>query len=205
MARPLPHAGAPAAPGRRIGLLGGSFNPAHGGHLNASLMALKRLGLDEVWWLVAPLNPLKPAAGMAPLGQRLDHARAAARHPRIRVGAMEARLKTRFTIDTIEAVTARHRATNFVWLMGADNLVELPLWRHWPRIFDTLPVAVLARNTYDSRALAGPAACRFGAHRLPEWRAMALAVAVPPAWVFLHMRHHPASATAIRARRGRAL
>ena len=204
MARPPPRAGVPAAPGRRIGLLGGSFNPAHDGHRHVSLLALKHLGLDEVWWLVAPQNPLKPAAGMAALGPRLDHARAAARHPRIRVGALEAQLNTRFTIDTVRALSARNRGSKFVWLMGADSLVELPFWRHWPRIFDALPVAVLARHTYDSRALAGPAACRFGAHRLPEWRAMALAATAPPAWVFLHVRHHPASATAIRARRGRA-
>lgn len=196
--------GAPAVPGRRIGLLGGSFNPAHDGHRHVSAIALKRLGLDEVWWLVAPQNPLKQSAGMAALDVRLGRARAAARHPRIRVGAVEADLKTRFTIDTIQAITVRDRGTNFVWLMGADNLVELPLWRHWPRIFDVLPVAVMARHTYDSRALAGRAACRFGARRLPEWRAMSLAVTAPPAWVFLHVRHHPASATAIRARRGRA-
>ncbi len=169
-----------------------------------SLIALKRLGLDEVWWLVAPQNPLKQAAGMAALDERLDQARAAARHPRIRVGTVEAELGTRFTIDTVRALTARNRRTHYVWLMGADSLVELPLWRHWSRIFDVLPVAVMARHTYDSRALAGPACHRFGAHRLPEWRAMSLADAAPPAWVFLHMRHHPASATAIRARRGRA-
>lgn len=163
-------------------------------------MALKHLRLDEVWWLVATQNPLKPMASMATLTARLDHAQATARHPRIRVGALESQLHTQFTVDTVGTLTKREPGTNFVWLMGADNVVNLSLWRHWPRIFDTLPVAVLARHDYDSRALAGPAACRFWAYRLPEWRAATLAKMAPPAWVFLRVRHHPASATAIRDR-----
>lgn len=165
-------------------------------------MALKHLRLDEVWWLVATQNPLKPMASMATLTARLDHAQATARHPRIRVGALESQLHTQFTVDTVGTLTKREPGTNFVWLMGADNVVNLSLWRHWPRIFDTLPVAVLARHDYDSRALAGPAACRFWAYRLPEWRAATLAKMAPPAWVFLRVRHHPASATAIRAHLG---
>ena len=204
MARPPPPAGSPLFRGHRIGLLGGSFNPAHAGHRHVSLAVLRRLGLDEVWWLVAPRNPLKPAAGMVGLAARLERARSVARHPRIRVAALEARLDTSFTIDTVRALAGRFPGAKFVWLMGADILVELPRWRHWARIFDALPVAVVARLTYDSRALAGPAARRFQAHRLPEWKAAGLAATAPPAWVFLHLRHHPASATAIRAREGRA-
>ena len=167
-----------------------------------SLMALKHLRLDEVWWLVATQNPLKPAASMAALTARLNHARAIACHPRIRVCTLESQLHTQFTVDTVRTLTRREPGTKFVWLMGADNVVNLPLWRHWARIFDVLPVAVVARHDYDSRALTGPVACRFWAYRLPEWRAAALAKMAPPAWVFLRVRHHPASATAIRAHLG---
>ena len=112
MARPPPPAGSPLFRGRRIGLLGGSFNPAHAGHRHVSLAVLRRLGLDEVWWLVAPRNPLKPAAGMVGLATRLERARSVARHPRIRVAALEARLDTSFTIDTVRALAGRFPAQN---------------------------------------------------------------------------------------------
>ena len=183
----------------RVGLLGGSFNPAHAGHRYISLEAMRRLALDQVWWLVSPQNPLKAAAGMAPLAERLAVGAAVARHPRIRVLPLETRLGTRYTADTIRRLAAwpDHR---FVWLMGADNLAQLPRWRHWRQILAACPVAVFERHPYSYAALAGPAARGFAAARLPEPRARALADSPAPAWVFVRVRPHPASATAIRAR-----
>jgi len=186
--------------GLRIGLLGGSFNPAHGGHLNLSLAALKRLDLDRIWWLVSPQNPLKPDDGMAPFADRLASAEALAHHPRIDVSDIEAHLGTRFTADTLAALVSRCPAHDFVWLMGADNLIQIPAWDRWSRIFHTVPVAVFARPSYSLRALAGPAARRFRRHRLPEDEAGQLAGSRPPAWVFCHMRLDPTSASALRAR-----
>jgi nicotinate-nucleotide adenylyltransferase len=188
---------------RRIGLFGGSFNPAHAGHLHVSLWALKRLRLDEVWWLVSPQNPLKPDAGMAPFAERLAGARALVRHPRIRVSDAEARFGTRYTADTVAILRRRMPTVRFVWLMGADNLIQAPLWKAWSSIFNGLPVAVFDRPTYSLRALAGKAARRFAKARLRESHAGFLAGTEPPAWVYLHIPLHAASATAIRAHRRR--
>lgn len=184
-----------------MGLLGGSFNPAHDGHRHVSLIALKALALDEVWWLVSPRNPLKPAAGMAPLERRLAEARVVARHPRIRVTDIEARLGTRYTVDGLRALKTRFPRHAFVWLMGADNLAEIPRWRDWETIFALVPIAVIDRPTYSYKALAGRAARRFGRARLAARDARALASRRPPAWIFLRARLHPASATAIRRAR----
>lgn len=188
---------------RRIGLLGGSFNPAHAGHRHISLEALRRLGLDEVWWLVSPQNPLKPVAGMAPLAQRLAGAARVARHPRIRATGIEAVLGTRYTADTLERLVRRFPNSRFVWLMGADNLAQIPRWERWPSIFSTIPIAIFDRSPYSFKALAGKPARRFARRRLPERQASVLADMQPPAWVFLHTRLHPASATVIRARHQR--
>ncbi len=185
---------------RRVGLLGGSFNPAHEGHRHVSASALRRLGLDEVWWLVSPQNPLKPVQGMAPLCKRLVAARKVARHPRIRVTAIEAGLGTRYTADTLEALARRFPNIRFVWLMGADNLAQISRWQRWRRIFRTVPIAVFDRSPYSFKALAGKAARRFAHRRLPERQASVLADTQPPAWIFLHTRLHPASATVIRSR-----
>jgi nicotinate-nucleotide adenylyltransferase len=186
-----------------VGLLGGSFNPAHAGHRYISCEALKRLGLDQVWWLVSPQNPLKARAGMAPLAERVARAAAIARHPRIRVLPLESRLGTRYTVDTLRRLAAwpDHR---FVWLMGADNLAQLPRWRHWRAILGSCAVAVFERHPYSYGALAGPAARSFAAARLSEGRADRLLEGGPPAWVFVRLRPHPASASAIRARSGAA-
>ena len=184
---------------QRIGLLGGSFNPAHEGHFYISCEALKRLRLDAVWWLVSPQNPLKSADEMAPLAERAAHASAIARHPRIHVTTIEARLGTRFTADTIARLRQQFPTARFVWLMGADNLVQMPQWRRWTQIFTTVSIAVFARETYDFKALAGVAAQRFRADRLSAERAASLADRTPPAWVYLPLRWHPAAATAIRA------
>lgn len=187
--------------GGRIGLLGGSFNPAHEGHLHISLLALRRLRLDQVWWLVSPQNPLKPEKGMASLDARLESARRLARHPRLHVTDIEARLGTRYTADTLRALKRRFPRARFVWLMGADNLLQIPNWERWTAVFETVPVAIFARPSYSVRALAGKAAQRYRRWRVPAQRAGGLAWRTPPAWVFLHCRLHPASATKIRARR----
>ncbi len=184
----------------RVGLLGGSFNPAHEGHLHISRLALKALKLDYVWWLVSPQNPLKPVAGMAPLADRLAAARAlAAENPRIVVSDIEARLGTVYTAETLARLTEMFPETRFVWLMGADNLVQIPRWRHWMRIFRTVPVAIFDRPSYSLRAVSGQAARRFARFQLPQHRAGALIRHRPPAWVFIRGRKSPASASALRS------
>lgn len=185
---------------RRIGLLGGSFNPAHAGHAHVARLALTLLGLDEVWLLVSPQNPLKPVAGMAPLETRLTSARrVAGRDRRIRATALEQALGTRFTADTLGRLTTRFPRSRFVWLMGADNLVQMARWSRWMRIFRAVPVAILARSPYSQKALAAKAAHRLARNRVRDERARGLADRQPPAWCYLHTRLHPASATAIRA------
>jgi nicotinate-nucleotide adenylyltransferase len=181
--------------------LGGSFNPAHEGHRHVSLEALKRLGLDEVWWLVAPQNPLKPVAGMAPLAERLAAARAFARDPRIRVLDLESELGTRYTADTIAVLQALYPRQHFVWLMGADNLAQIRFWQRWRSIFARVPIAVFARPTYCRPALAELAAKRFARRRIAP-PARRLARLDPPAWVFLPVKLDPSSATAIRSHEG---
>ena len=184
----------------RVGLLGGSFNPAHEGHRQLSLMALHGLGLDRVWWLVSPQNPLKPRAGMAALGHRLAGARAlVGGDRRFVVTDLEQALATRFTLDTVRRLKQLYPGARFVWLMGADNLIQAPRWHRWGDLFATVPIAVIDRPTYACRALAGPAATRFRGRRVAERDKRALADRTPPAWVFLRWRTSPASATAIRA------
>ena len=185
----------------KVGLLGGSFNPAHEGHRHVTLTALHRLRLDQVWWLVSPQNPLKPTTDMAPIEERLARARQMAAHPRIRVTDLERRLGTRYTVDTLLALRRRFPDIRFVWLMGADNLQQITRWRRWETIFETVPVAIFNRSSYSYRALAGAAAQRFGRFRVSQ--PAKLAETEPPAWCFLWTRRHPASATAIRRGRGR--
>jgi nicotinate-nucleotide adenylyltransferase len=183
----------------RIGLLGGSFNPAHGGHRRISLAAVAALGLDEIWWLVSPGNPLKSDKGMAPFPARLASARRAARRSRIRVTAIERELGTVYTADTLGALVRRFPDHRFIWLMGADNLAQFHLWRDWRKIARTVPIAVSGRPGYDGRALKAPAwgwLRRFVrpaamAQHWTEWR--------PPALVLLQLPPDPTSATALRA------
>ncbi|MEX0923621.1 MAG: nicotinate-nucleotide adenylyltransferase [Rhodovibrionaceae bacterium] len=189
--------------GQKIGLLGGSFNPGHQGHRHISLEALKLLGLDEVWWLVSPQNPLKPPKGMAPLAERLETARAAARHPRIRITAIERVLDTVYTAETLGRLVDRFPRVRFVWIMGADNLTQVDRWQDWQEIFHLTPVAVFDRPTYSLRALAAKAARRFARERLSGRRIAGLAAAEPPAWSFLYIRLNPLSATDLRNRSGR--
>jgi len=195
--RPCPQLGP-----RRVGILGGSFNPAHEGHVEISRTALSRLGLDQVWWLVSPQNPLKRADGMAPVAERLKAARALVRDRRIRVSALEQELGTRYTADTLAALAQRYPRTRFVWLMGADNLADIARWERWTEIFHRVPIAVIARPSYSLKGLAAKAALRFRRFRLPDGAARSLVERRPPAWVFVVGRLSPLSATAIRRARG---
>lgn len=185
-----------ASAGARIGLLGGSFNPAHSAHVHISLIALRRLQLDAVWWLVSPQNPLKPTAGMATLDRRLARAREVALHPKIHVSAVETALGTRYSVDTIAALQTRFPSARFVWLMGGDSLAGFHQWRRWEQIFDTVPVAVVARPGFTIKALSSPAAIRFLHARCAAEAHLADMAA--PAWVFLQERLDATSATAIR-------
>jgi nicotinate-nucleotide adenylyltransferase len=154
-----------------------------------------------VWWLVSPQNPLKPADGMAPLAERLHGAQRAAHHSRLVVTDVECVLGTRQTADTLAGLTARFPRTRFVWLMGADNLVQIRRWHHWHRIFTSVPIAVHDRPSYSFKALRGLAAQRYARRRIAPDAAGRLAGMEPPTWVFLQGRRHPASATALRAAR----
>jgi nicotinate-nucleotide adenylyltransferase len=183
--------------------LGGSFNPAHPGHLHLSLTALRRLDLDAVWWLVSPQNPLKQAAGMSPLARRLEQARRVAAVCRsITVSDLESGMRSRYTADTVASLRGRFPRLRFVWLMGSDNLAQLRHWQRWTEIFRSVPIAVFDRPGSSLRALAELPARRFARHRLPPSAVRRLAEAVPPAWAFFHTRLDPASATQIRAARG---
>ncbi len=187
----------PIADGLRIGLLGGSFNPAHDGHVYASELAMKQLHLDYVWWLVSPQNPLKPREGMAGLKKRLADARAVARNPHIVVTDIETALGTRFTADTLARLQRHFPKVHFVWLMGTDNMVQIPRWQHWRSVFRMLPVAVIAREGSVMQARVGTAARTFaGAYRAPG---ATFADAPPPAWTLIDGRRNRLSATAIRA------
>ncbi len=189
------------APGLRVGILGGSFNPAHDGHVHISLLALKLLHLDEVWWMVSPQNPLKSAADIAPFDERMDGARALARHPDILVTDIEARLGTTYTADTLAKLATCFPRTHFVWLMGADNLAQISKWQRLTRIFHLVTIAVFDRAPYSFDALAGKAAHAFARFKLRHRDARSLAERGPPGWIFFHTRLHPATATAIRSGR----
>ena len=185
----------------RVGLLGGSFNPAHAGHRHIADAALKRLRLDQVWLLVSPGNPLKPTIGMAPLADRVRSAAGIGDGRRIVATAIEAALHTRYTFDTLRSLRRRFPKVRFVWLMGADNLVQLPRWQHWTGIAGLMPIAVMPRPSYNQRALAGKAARRLRPALRPSRAAPALATQPAPAWTFVPMRQNALSATALRRAR----
>lgn len=184
--------------GRRIGLLGGSFDPAHVGHVHITREALKRFALDEVWWLVSPGNPLKPR-GPAPMDARIAHARALMQHPRVRITDIEAQLRTRYTAQTLRAMALRFPAAQFVWLMGADNLAQFHLWKDWQEIMETVPVGVLARPGDRIAARTAPAAQIYRSALLKGRQARLLARARAPAWAFINMPMRDISSTALRA------
>jgi nicotinate-nucleotide adenylyltransferase len=186
--------------GPATGLLGGSFNPAHGGHRRITRLALAALGLDEAWWLVSPSNPLKPATGMAPLPARVASARRQARHAPIRVTAIERELGTRYTVDTLAALARRYPKRRFVWLMGADNLGQFHRWREWRRIARTMPIAVVARPGYDAAALASPAMAWLGRYRRPAASLRTRNAWSVPSLVLLRFDPDPRSASVLRDR-----
>jgi len=183
---------------QRTGLLGGSFNPAHGGHRRISLFAADALGLDEVWWLVSPGNPLKPDKGMAPLGARFASALRQARHAPIRVSALERELGTRYTVDSLRKIVRRWPTRDFVWLMGADNLAQFHLWRRWRDIARIMPIAVVARPGYDASAIASPAMAWLRQFRKPAASLREPGGWTAPALVLLRFNPDRRSATAIR-------
>lgn len=188
-------------PGMRIGLFGGSFDPAHEGHRQVSLVALRSLRLDQVWWLVSPHNPLKPRAPSNDLSRRIAAAREIARHPRIRVTGVEAALGTTYTAETLAQLRPRLAGVDLVWMMGADNLATFHLWRDWQGIAAALPLAIFNRPAKTLQALASPAAGALRRFRIDPADAAALAGTWPPAWVFLPSPHIPISSTELRARR----
>jgi nicotinate-nucleotide adenylyltransferase len=195
--------GVPRDTRRRIGLLGGSFNPAHEGHRHVSLEALKRLDLDEVWWLVSPQNPLKSDDGMEPLPTRLARAKQLAHHSRIRVETPELLLDTRYTLDTVRALKRIYPHARFVWLMGADILPQLVDWQGWRDLFAAIPIAAFARPGWSYAALQSAAPRAFARYRKTADQAWSLASCPPPAWCFIPSRLDSHSATAIRAVRPR--
>ena len=188
----------PHAPGLRIGLFGGSFNPAHDGHRMASLTALRRLQLDRVWWLVTPGNPLKDNSRLPPLAARIATARKVADHARIHVTGIEARLRTRYTADTLRALRQRCPGVRFVWIMGSDNLKSFHRWNEWRAIARMMPIAIIDRPGSTHTAMASPAANWLSRWRIPEAQAAVLAAARPPAWAFLHGRRSELSSTMLR-------
>ena len=181
------------------GLLGGSFNPAHGGHRAISLFAIDALGLDEMWWLVSPGNPLKPAKGMGPLPARLASAQRQARRSVIKPTAIERELGTRYTADTLKKLVQKYPKRRFVWIMGADNLAQMNQWRRWREIAAIMPIAVIARPGYDSNAITSPVMAWFRRFvRRPDQRKHWIKWRTP-ALVYLRFRPDPRSATALRS------
>jgi nicotinate-nucleotide adenylyltransferase len=186
--------------GSRIGLFGGSFNPPHQAHRAASLLALKKLKLDRVWWIVSPGNPLKDTRQLPSLEARIAAAQRMANDRRIVVTGFEAAIGTRYTDDTIAYLRRHCPGVKFVWLMGADNLVQFHRWQNWRGIAQRIPMAVIDRPPASLQALAAPAARTFAKHRIPEHRAEALADLKPPAFVFLHGLKSDLSSTELRNR-----
>jgi nicotinate-nucleotide adenylyltransferase len=188
----------PSAPGLRVGLYGGSFNPAHAGHLHVSRLALRRLALDRVWWLVSPGNPLKDRTILAPLPERMAGAAAIARDPRVSVTDFESRIGARYTRDSLHWLVRHRPGIRFVWIMGADSLAGFHRWQGWRTIARTMPIAVIDRPGFTLTGVAGRAAQALGRYRLDESDAALLADAEPPAWVFLHGPRSDLSSTALR-------
>jgi nicotinate-nucleotide adenylyltransferase len=183
----------------RIGLLGGSFNPAHSAHVEISLTALKRLGLDQVWWIVTPGNPLKDPSKLPTVAKRVAAAKRVASHPRIAVTGFAGGKGSAYTIDLLTELKRRFPDVNFVWLMGADNLAQFHRWRSWQKIFASMPIAVLDRPGFRLKARASQAGMRFQEFHVDESDASGLARLSPPAWTILTHRLSHLSSTKLRA------
>ena len=190
----------PAFRGQRVGLFGGSFNPPHEGHVHVSEIALARLGLDRLWWLVTPGNPLKSHDELRPLAERVALCEAITAHPRIAVTAFEAAVSTRYTADTLAEVRRRRPGVRFVWVMGADNLAGFHRWERWREIAAAIPVAVVDRPGSTLSHTGAPAAVALARARVDESDARLLPFMDPPAWTFLHGPRSSLSSTAIRAK-----
>ena len=189
----------------RIGLFGGTFDPPHQAHRAACLIAMRRLGLDRVWWMATPGNPLKDTRGLSPLAERIAAARTLAHHPRIDVTGFEADIGVRYTYDVIRYLLSRCRGVHFVWIMGADNLRSFHRWQKWRGIAAMVPMAVIDRLGPSLYATAGVAAQALRRFRLPERSATTLFRRKPPVWVYLHGLKSPLSSTALRARRAEVM
>jgi nicotinate-nucleotide adenylyltransferase len=189
------------APGMRIGLYGGSFNPPHAGHRHVSLMALKRLGLDRIWWVVTPGNPLKDPGELASTALRVAEARKIASHPRIDVTTFEETIGARYTVDTLAYLKRRHPGVRFVWIMGADNLASFHRWRGWRSIARMMPIAVIDRPGWTLKAARSRTAISLASKRIRESEAPELPRRKPPVWVFLHGPRSHLSSTALRRMR----
>ena len=189
----------PHGPGLRIGLFGGSFNPPHEAHRAVSLLAMKKLQLDRLWWLVTPGNPLKDKNALPSIDERIALAQAMADHPRIDVTGFEAVIGAKYSYDTIAWLLKESPGTHFVWIMGADNLKDFHRWKHWRDIFMMMPIAVVDRGGLSLKAASGPAAISFAKARIPENQASRLPILPPPAWVYLHGVKSDLSSTRIRA------
>jgi nicotinate-nucleotide adenylyltransferase len=188
--------------GMAVGLFGGSFNPPHKGHALVAGIALRRLALDQLWWIVTPGNPLKSSRELAPLAERLEQSEAMARNPRIKVTAFEAAHKVRYTADTLALVRRRNPAVNFVWIMGADSLRDFHRWQRWRQIALTFPIAVMDRPGSTLSFLSSVTAKTFDYARVDEKDAPLLARMRPPAWTFIHGPRSSLSSTALRANGG---
>ena len=207
-AKRVPEAGRPGAlrlgfrleRGMKVGLLGGSFNPAHEGHAHVAETALARLGLDAVIWLVSPQNPLKSRRDTEPLDRRMASARKQARGPRMLVSDAESRIEAQYTLDTLRILKARHPGVHFVWIMGADNLASFHRWKGWLQIMQETPVAVVSRPWAAMKGRLSPAAKRFARYRHSSASARRLPYMAPPAWVFLRGPFNFQSSTALRSR-----
>ena len=186
-------------PGQRVGLFGGTFDPPHEAHLAACLLAMKRLALDQVWWLVTPGNPLKNTTGLAPLDERVAAASKLARHPRMEVTGIEAEIGVRYSYDIIRYLVSHCPGVRFVWIMGADNLRSFHRWQKWCGIAKLVPIAVIDRLGPSLRATGSVAAQALGHRRVRESEAASLLSRRPPAWVLLHGLKSPLSSTALRA------
>ena len=194
----------PFVRGLRIGLFGGSFNPPHAGHRAASLLALRRLRLDRVWWLVSPANPLKDPHELAPLAERIEAARKISQHPRIAVTAFETAIGSTCTFETISYLKQRCPGVHFVWLMGADNFRLFDRWQRWAGIARLVPIAIIDRPGSTLTAPHGRAAQALAPYRRDETDGGLLAMASPPAYIFLHGPRSPMSSTALREKPARA-